>query len=362
LDLCLSKKARAFGVSFCLGIAVGACGTPPPLQELDRVKAIEQILWEKGAMEFAPSRFDHFQGELKNLSLAYSREQAKWPPIRRGNDRLRQELKGLSSNGDLLLQTVLQSQEAAHERASVQVNAVRDDIARIRRFSSKVHLSRPARKKAVRAELLFSEAQNHLKAERYTAALEGAQAAVPLVSPAKEEMTSLFNRYRSHDNIARWEEWIRDTLEWSRQHNAPVIIVRKAEKTLTLYLGNRPIKVLPISLGFNGLNDKQRAGDGATPEGMYRVVMKKGKGESKFHKALLINYPNRRDRLRLKQVKEPGGLIEIHGGRDAGLEETRGCVALFNREIDDLFDRVAVGTPVTIVGTSSESLSLESLL
>ena len=36
------------------------------------------------------------------------------------------------------------------------------------------------------------------------------------------------------------------------------------------------------------------------------------------------------------------------GGR--GKDWTRGCVALSNSDIDDLFRRVGVGTPVTIVG------------
>jgi hypothetical protein len=43
-------------------------------------------------------------------------------------------------------------------------------------------------------------------------------------------------------------------------------------------------------------------------------------------------------------------LIEIHGEGGRGKDWTQGCVALTNSDIDDLFGRVAIGTPVTIVG------------
>ena len=51
----------------------------------------------------------------------------------------------------------------------------------------------------------------------------------------------------------------------------------------------------------------------------------------------------------------PGGLIEIHGEGGRGEDWTRGCVALSNRDMDDLFRRVAVGTPVTIVGAEDSA-------
>ncbi len=345
-----------------IGIIAGGCSAPPPLQEMERIKAIEQTLWESDAGVFSPERFEHFQVELKDLSMTFSREQAKRLPMLRGYEQIRKDIALLSFSGNELLQSVLQSRAAAEKQAFQQIALVEADVERIRRYASKVHLSRSSRKKTVRAELLLAEAQGDLKQGAYATALKGAQSALPLLSPAKKEIAVLINRYRSADNMARWQTWVRETVQWSKVHDAPVIVVRKAEKTLTLYHGKRPPQVYPVSLGFNGFNDKQRAGDGATPEGKYHIVMKKGKGESKFHKALLINYPNRRDRVRLKEVKEPGGLIEIHGGRDAGLEVTRGCVALFNREMDELFDRIAVGTPVTIVGTTAGNLPSDLIL
>ena len=104
---------------------------------------------------------------------------------------------------------------------------------------------------------------------------------------------------------------------------------------------------------------KRRQGDRATPEGRYRIVKKKDRGQSVYHRALLLDYPNAEDRKRFAAAKKRGeiprasvigGLIEIHGEGGRGWDWTKGCVALRNDHIDDLFPRVPVGTPVTIIG------------
>jgi murein L,D-transpeptidase YafK len=110
-------------------------------------------------------------------------------------------------------------------------------------------------------------------------------------------------------------------------------------------------------MGYRSVNDKMRSGDAATPEGRYRITHKKA--ASTYYKALALDYPNAEDRQRFAQMKRrgqiprgvgPGNAIEIHGDGGRGKDWTRGCVAISNRDIDDLYRRVSVGTPVTIVG------------
>ena len=76
--------------------------------------------------------------------------------------------------------------------------------------------------------------------------------------------------------------------------------------------------------------------------------------------ALLLHHPNADDRRAYAQARRSGevpdgagigGLIEIHGEGGLGRDWTRGCVALTNPDMDDLFTHVDVGTPVTIVGS-----------
>ncbi|MFY9269971.1 MAG: L,D-transpeptidase family protein [Candidatus Manganitrophaceae bacterium] len=331
---------------------MGGCTELPPLQSLEQVNQIEKTLWKNGAEEFAAEEFRHFQKTVSEAKQTLSHERAKWSLLQR-YDKIQARLDNLFAEGGLLLQSVSQKRKTAQEEAVQGVESVKLVANRLREHSDRLYITRHSRKKAIQADLLLTEARYELDQGRYRSAIERAKQAGALLQPAKQEIESTYGRYFEHRNLARWKMWVRETLEWSRAHAAPVIIVRKAERTLTLYMGDRPLKTYEISLGFNGLNDKRMAGDGATPEGRYRIIMKKGTGETIYHKALLINYPNDRDRRRLKGVTKRGGLIEIHGGKDDGLEETLGCVALNNREIDDLFDRVSIGTPVTIIGTTN---------
>jgi hypothetical protein len=77
----------------------------------------------------------------------------------------------------------------------------------------------------------------------------------------------------------------------------------------------------------------------------------------------MLDYPNERDKERFRKAVQRGeiargasigGLIEIHGEGGRGGDWTDGCVALTNNEMDDLFDRVSVGTLVTIVGYETD--------
>jgi murein L,D-transpeptidase YafK len=119
------------------------------------------------------------------------------------------------------------------------------------------------------------------------------------------------------------------------------------------------VRSYAAELGYNSAGNKSRSGDGATPEGRYRITSKKPVGQSTYHMALLLDYPNAADRRRFERERRagrigrnvsPGGLIEVHGEGGRGKDWTKGCVALTNSEMEDLFARVDIGTPVTIVG------------
>jgi hypothetical protein len=135
-----------------------------------------------------------------------------------------------------------------------------------------------------------------------------------------------------------------------------LIIVKKGKRKLHLYRDCQLFKTFPVDLGENPQGPKLYQGDNRTPEGLYRIVEKKDRGKTRYYLALLLDYPNLRDRSRydsaLKTGKLPngigiGGLIEIHGeGR--GEDWTQGCIALHNHHMDNLFSSVPLGTPVWI--------------
>jgi murein L,D-transpeptidase YafK len=171
--------------------------------------------------------------------------------------------------------------------------------------------------------------------------------------------------------VRQWHAWVDETVAWSRTTGEAAVVVDKDGHLLTLYEGGRVVKRYAADMGFNSATEKSMSGDRATPEGRYRIVEKKDRGRSIYHKALLLDYPNEEDREWFARAKEQGhvphrasvgSLIEIHGDGGRGQDWTRGCVALANDDMDDLFARVSVGTRVTIVGGNGKDGTLASLV
>ncbi len=134
------------------------------------------------------------------------------------------------------------------------------------------------------------------------------------------------------------------------------VVIEKSARRLTLYSQGRAISSHRVALGGNPVGHKQEEGDQRTPEGLYVVDARNP--NSAFHRSLRISYPDDRDRARAAAAgKNPGGLIMIHGIRN-GLgwigrlhrlvDWTDGCIAVTNREMDEIWDSVSVGTPVEI--------------
>lgn len=136
------------------------------------------------------------------------------------------------------------------------------------------------------------------------------------------------------------------------------VVVLKAERRLVLLRGDRLLRAFRIALGRYAEGPKIRKGDSKTPEGIYIVDHRIGSRRSKFYRALHISYPNTRDRARAARMGvDPGGQIMIHGlptnwsAREVGhptLDWTQGCIAVTNREMDEIWGMVRDGTTVEI--------------
>jgi murein L,D-transpeptidase YafK len=157
--------------------------------------------------------------------------------------------------------------------------------------------------------------------------------------------------------------------------DAPALTIRvwKERHELSLVEGEHVLKTCPVSLGREPNASKLRRGDGRTPAGTYYISEKLER--SRFHRFLGISYPNVDDADRayaerlisasewadiffanLEQATPPwstamGGRVGIHGHGGPSLipiDWTDGCVAVSDTDIDYLYDRVPVGTPVII--------------
>jgi murein L,D-transpeptidase YafK len=134
------------------------------------------------------------------------------------------------------------------------------------------------------------------------------------------------------------------------------VLVNKSEEKMYLLSQGEKVKEYSIVLGWNPKGHKREQGDGRTPEGKYLLDYKKD--DSSFYKAIHISYPNAEDRAWARERGvDPGGLIMIHG-RKNGLNKaqreakrfdwTNGCIEVTNKEMDEIWDLVEVGTPIEI--------------
>lgn len=129
------------------------------------------------------------------------------------------------------------------------------------------------------------------------------------------------------------------------------VVVNKGARELHLLHNNKVLKSYRIGLGFAPTGDKEFEGDGRTPEGAY--VIDRRNPNSKFHLSIGISYPNNADRAAAKALgKDPGGDIFIHGRprqyRKGGQDWTAGCIAVTDRQIQEIYAMVKNGTPITI--------------
>lgn len=149
----------------------------------------------------------------------------------------------------------------------------------------------------------------------------------------------------------------------------PRLVVKKKERKLEIFDGDKLVKTYAMALGFSPAGDKTVEGDGKTPEGEFYVFTKND--QSKFYLSLGLSYPNAeaaRRGLREKLISKDehdailqavaekkmppqktalGGEIYIHGGGIAA-DWTEGCMALRNEEIKEIFEAIPVGTSVRI--------------
>ncbi|MBU2960639.1 L,D-transpeptidase family protein [Citreicella sp. C3M06] len=139
-----------------------------------------------------------------------------------------------------------------------------------------------------------------------------------------------------------------------RTYNGPEIthvVVQKSARRMYLLHNDKVLESYDIGLGFAPSGDKKIEGDGKTPEGLYFIDRRNP--NSRYHLSIGLSYPSPDDRAEAEAMgKSPGGDIFIHGTpppyRSAGRDWTWGCIAVSDREMEDIYAMVRDGTPITI--------------
>ena len=342
---------------------------PPSVARESAVAAFEAA--SRGpASRWAPEALRAADDALRDALLQWSRQASRLLPLRdfrpvagslagaealaREAGRLGEELR---DEGRAAADDAVRAARAveAHAEALVAVTALPR--------AERVHLQR--------ARLLVREAEALLRVGEIEAARARADLSRGELREALGPALEAAERYTSHREVDTWRRWIDETRAWSRATGQNAVIVLKEKNTLVLVSKGAVARTYGAEVGANALGVKQRQGDRATPEGRYRIVAKKDHGRSRYYRALLLDYPNAADRARFTAAQRRGeiprgerigGLIEIHGEGGRGQNWTEGCIALSNADIDDLYRRVDVGTPVTIVGGDGRDGAFSGLL
>jgi murein L,D-transpeptidase YafK len=134
------------------------------------------------------------------------------------------------------------------------------------------------------------------------------------------------------------------------------LVLTKRLRQLTLYRQGEVVRIYTVALGRNSVGDKERVGDYRTPEGVFHIISRNS--NSQYHRALKLSYPDSAHRARAAALGvSPGGEIMIHGLPN-GLESygfahlqynwTKGCIAVTNAEIEEIWRAIPDGTPIEI--------------
>ncbi|MCH7720739.1 MAG: L,D-transpeptidase [Planctomycetes bacterium] len=150
----------------------------------------------------------------------------------------------------------------------------------------------------------------------------------------------------------------------------PRVVILKAQRLLHLLDADHVVRSYPIDLGAQPIGTKRQSGDGRTPEGRFRICVKRS--DSPHHRFLGIDYPDEpavvaglaagllsageaggvRRALRAGRCPDwgtaLGGGIGIHG-RARGEDWTAGCIAVSDASVEELFALLRVGDSVEIL-------------
>lgn len=141
------------------------------------------------------------------------------------------------------------------------------------------------------------------------------------------------------------------------------ILIDKTDYKLSVLSGNITIKEYPVMFGKNSSDDKLRQGDGCTPEGTFKVIIKYP--HTKYDKFIYFNYPNEDSRRKHNSAKAEGripadakigGEIGIHGtwGQDGDLFFfyksifSEGCIVLKRNDLNELYPFVVKNMKIVI--------------
>jgi len=335
-----------------------ACKTAP-LADLSRARSDAEQARREGAQIYAPEELAQAMAELQSAQRIVTLQAAR-PGFRRNYEEAISCLRRARFYTVQARRLTKTRREQAQRDAQGEIEQLRNALERSQEIKRLLTPKDPSvNRLLVGAEVDLDVAVKKIARDDFPEALESARSGSAKVQQVEQLLLSSMIRFTSHPDLSSWNQWIEDAVRQSRVRGDTAFVVDKLRRRMTVYRAGRAAKVYSVDLGLGGMERKLRAGDDATPEGLYKIQEIKGPGQTRYYRAFLLDYPNAQDRKRFEEARKkgliprgagPGSLIEIHGEGGRDQDWTKGCVALTNREMDDLAALAKVGTPVAIVG------------
>ncbi len=350
-----SPLVCAAGLAAALTIG---CGEPPQLEIGAARRALARAAEAEGVLR-APVPCSAAQA-----ALAQAEAEIRLQDKRSSWSRDYDEAEALAMQALQAGQSCVAHARAAlvlrRDRSAQALADLESSIARATSLARHVPAGEGMNSAILRADISLGEGRSSFEGGQFERAEDAAARGRDQVREAVAGIDRFIDAFQSSPRRATWRRWIVETLRDARRDHRAVILIDKLRREMLLLRGDDEIATYAVDLGLGGIDGKLRAGDASTPEGRYRVTEERGIGQTRYYRALMLNYPNGEDLARFRARQHSGEMprngrigsnIEIHGAGGRDQDWTQGCVALSNDDMDDLVQRVEVGTPVTIVGT-----------
>ena len=256
------------------------------------------------------------------------------------------------------IETASHNAKNAKNQTAASFDSLKNNLERVGKLYGSLPINTGFRENLNRTKLMLEECRIARSKGEFQKASEILEKAGKLLTNAENIAETRMKEYFNDYN--QWESIYKQAVISSAKNNSALIVVDKLSNELRLYKNGKIRQIFSAEFGPNWIGDKNHQGDQATPEGSYLVSKKKERRQTRYYKALLLNYPNPDDLKRYQgNVKngvipkhiDVGGLIEIHGHGGQGFNWTNGCVALSDRDMDVVYRYSSVNTPVIIVGS-----------
>ena len=336
-----------------------ALAPEPPQPEVEMARAAIARARDRQSEVYSPRLFREAQNNYDSAMTAWRAENERFI-LFRDYERVITFAAAAQKKAEEASRNTIKRSNSLKANLESELRRMKEEMASFEKIFMSMPLPQDIKKKHARGKLLLREAEVDLEKENYVNGNVKITEANEYISGtytlARKNLEDYFRNYSD------WQEWATSTINESRRGGSYAIVVEKIPGVLHLYQGGKKKYTFEAEFGKNWLGDKMSRGDFATPEGKYEVTKKLSGGSTKYHKALMINYPNKIDiqefNERIRNGKLPadariGDLIEIHGDGGKGANWTQGCVALRNEDMDILFKYASKGTPVTIIGSTS---------